>query len=260
MSPWKFIALAAIVIALLSPASSQADLVLAPRLVNEDPSGLSQAFKDEVPWLVLTFSDVDADTVHLNIQAHLSGSEFTTQVNWNVLPSYTSFGFSNITHSGDFVVTSGPSYLLNGFLANGATNGTGTGFDFQVTFATSNTNGGIQRFNLVDVLALDIDCKGSCAGFDEDAFDAFNPKAAKAYYRLDGTQITADQPCAAGAGLCYRVAARIQGLTGGTTNSIWIAGVRPSPTQVAEPSSLVLLGGGLLTVFGLTRRKVRHRI
>jgi hypothetical protein len=258
MKPWQQLAGIAVMFgcALTSSAPGEA-LTLQPSLVNEDPSGLSTSFKNDFPWLTVTFTTVDSDTVHVKIQSDLLVGPFTTQVNWNTGVG-TAFTFTGVTNTGSFVVASGPSYSSNGFLADGATNGAGTGFDFQATFATTNSGGGSQRFNLVDALDFDINCTANCTGFNDTSFDAFNPAAAKAYFQLDGTQIPATQPCAGGPGLCYRIAAHIQGLSGGSLSSIWIAGVRPEEPQqtVPEPSAFLMLGAAVAGLGAFTRKKV----
>lgn len=240
---------------LAAPAEA---LVLSPNLVNEDPSGLSAAFQADLPWLIVTITNVDAHSVHVKIQSDLANvNNFISQVNWNSNVG-TAFTFTGLTNTaGSFIVDKGPSFSLNGFGGGGgATNGKNTGFDFEVQFSTKNSTG-LERFNLTDALEFDINCTASCTGFGESAFDAFNPKAANAFYQLDGTQISADQPCPGGPNLCYRVLAHVQGLSGGSLNSIWIAGVQPQ-TSIPEPTVLLFLGGALAGLSGLARSKFRR--
>lgn len=241
------------VLALSAPANA---LTLSPNLVNENPSGLSAAFKADVPWLVVTFTDNGANIVHVKIESQLTTvGAFTSQVDWNssVGTAFT-FSASKVT-GGAFVIDKAPAFSLNGFNADGATNGKGTGFDFEVQFSTK--SGSTNRFDgVLDTLEFDITCTASCTGFNANSFDAFNPQAASAFFRLDGTQIPATQPCPGGPGLCYRIAAHIQGLTGGELGSIWIAGV--GPESVPEPNALLLLGGAIVGLAGLARSKFRR--
>jgi hypothetical protein len=251
-----FLSVALLIGCALTLSAPAEALVLTPNLVNEDPSGLSAAFKADFPWLIVTITDVDADSVHIKIQSDLAAGPFISQVNWNSNVG-TAFTFGPLTQTGSFIVDKGPSFSLNGFIGGGgATNGKNTGFDFEVQFSTANKTG-LERFNLVDALDFDINCTANCGGFGASAFDAFNPQAANAFFQLDGTQISANQPCPGGPDLCYRVLAHIQGLTGGSLNSIWIAGVRPAGA-VAEPAILLILGGALAGLSGFARSKFRR--
>lgn len=173
------------------------------------PSGIA-------PWAVLTFTDVDEDTVLLSVLSNLqSSTEFTSEVNFNVDPS---LNLSNLT----VATANGGSgtFLYNAAISPNGIGGGGAGsfYDVGINFSTSNSNSGIERFNGSDHALIYLNYSGP-GTFNANSFNFGDSK--------NGEFATA----------------HVQGIN--TELSSWT-------TQVPEPSAAILGGLGALA---LLRRK-----
>lgn len=175
----------------------------------------------DAPWLTLTFSDISANTVQLVIQSDLNVSgEYILEIAFNVnpliLPSLITFTF--VSKSGSFQTPS-PSNIKKSAQDAQDLN-PGDNFDIDILFATS---GSANRFNLNDSITYNL----TYPDLTEDSFKFFN---------------TEDQAQYSG----FYAVAKFQG-SGGKLGD--------KAETVPEPTTLLLLGIGLIGLAGLSRRK-----
>jgi hypothetical protein len=185
------------------------------------------------PWGFATFMDTAPGVVQLTLELALLPSEFLTEWDFNLDPGLSPLSLS-VTRTGG----TGPAaeYItidkgVNAFNADGDGQ-----YDLQFEFATSNSGGGVRRFNGTENLTFNITCT-SCSGFDAESFEF--PSAP------DG-----------GHGP-FLHAAHIQGLST-PPGSGWLTGEGGGGgAQVPTPGSLVLVGLGAVgvAVGGLRRTR-----
>lgn len=183
----------------------------------------------------MTFDDLGSSgVVNLTIDAAgLSGGEFISRIYFNFADAATAPDLT-FTRTGG----SGPAGAFTIFQDSNIRNSPGNNglFDIEIAFSTSNSGGGINRFNADELLTFSIAGAGIVAGdFNIDSFPE-GPSAATNF-----------------------ALARIQGIVGGGSASVADGdggGGGGGGIPVPEPAALGLFGLGLLGV-GLGRRRKR---
>ena len=182
------------------------------------------------PWLTLTFSDAGDSAVRLDIASSLEvSSEFISNIVFNVDPSLTLSGLS----FGTGIKTAGSFDLPTiGKTAPNEQNITPARyFDIALEFSTANNAN--QRFDASDILTYSITYAGT-GSFDANSFEYFN--------------IMSD-PEKGG----FYVLAHFQGIPTGEGSGK----LGDKVSGVPEPSTLLLLGAGLVGFGILGRRKFK---
>ena len=198
---------------------------------NNGPSPTSSS-----PWLTAEFTDVDSnndtvfDYVALTLTASLEvASEFIDEVTFNVKPGVTpsSVTVTNTT-LGNPIVTSIVGTTQNAQNLTGGGND-GKGFDFKISWETSNSQGGVKRFNGVDVESFTF----ALTGLLSSDFDYTNTGGANAH-----------------------MAAHVQGIPGSTGSQSTAIKDGDSPFTVPDGGSTMTLLGSALLAVGMLRRRL----
>lgn len=170
------------------------------------------------PWATATFTQLTPTAVSMVLSSNLSGSEFFSKFAFNLNPTLdlSHLTVVNTSSSGSFAL---PSVTLG---VNSQGGGQGTRFDIAFNFNTSNSGGGVKRFNFNDSVAYTFTYNGS-GDFTLDSFNVLD---------ASGQQY---------------VIAHAQGLCSSSA-SAWI-----SNTTVPEPKAALLGALGLITL--LRRRR-----
>jgi hypothetical protein len=108
------------------------------------------------PWGLITINELDDDSVLLSIDSHLYHGAYYSSIGLNLVDS---FAFAPVTFTA-YPVTGGftlPTISVGNDVKSG---GAGVGYDIWFDFATSNANGGIQRFNMDDFYTYRVDGVG----------------------------------------------------------------------------------------------------
>jgi hypothetical protein len=185
------------------------------------------------PWLTLTFTDNGTNAVQLRIESSLEVStEFIRAIVFNVDPSITlsalSFGTGIKTQGSFDPPTIAKAQDLQSINPAG-------GFDIALTgFATANNAN--KRFDSSDILTYNLTYLGSPGSFNANSFNFYN---------------TDPQGQADFSG--FYAVAMFQGIQAGDGSGKWGDKVNGVP----EPSTLLLLGAGLVGFGILGRRKFR---
>lgn len=228
MAAFRSIIAAGMIAAALTSGSAQATPVSGGDDVVYDLNQLwnGTAPLSAKPWMTATFHTVSAGTVTLTLVASLEqANEYIDAFAFNVSPgtitpsnlSISASPSTNPTLTGTFASTQNQQNINGG--GDGA-----TGFDVLLTWATSNANDGIARFNGTDTVTLTI--TDLADGITAQSFKGKNTGSMNAY-----------------------VAAHIQGIAG--------SGESASGTiySVSEPNTVALFAAGLLGI-GLIRRRM----
>jgi hypothetical protein len=140
---------------ILAGGAAKADFVIP---LNTEFSGGTPPAGSLSPWMTATFSQLNANTVHLRVEnTHLVGAEFVSGFYFNVLASEVSnptlVSFSNFTGSGTFSMPGVDRKSANP-LQDASFKADGDGyFDFRLDFETSDLGG---RFGAGDALEFDM--------------------------------------------------------------------------------------------------------
>ena len=177
------------------------------------------------PWVQAAFEDV-VGGVQLTITAtNLTGSEFISDFYFN---------FNPILNAASYLPspTGGTQIGWNSITAgNNCCKADGDGyFDFNIDFPPPPGNGDLFKGGETFVVRI----PGALTTADFNYVSVNGPKGATGFY----------------------AAAHVQGIaTEHGTTSVWIA---PSPSQVPEPGTLLLLGAGLTGLASVRRRRSRR--
>lgn len=165
------------------------------------------------PWFIIQLSQMDNYT-KVTMNSHLSNGEFIDQVGFNLNTSvdYGSLIFTSSDMIGNFTT---PQFSSG----NDAFNvGGGNSCDLNIQFTTSNSGGGINRFNLNDSFTFNVNLPITAFTDNTDQLPSI---------------------------------VHVQGIIGdGITQSTWLI---PNTPQIPEPSSLLL--GSIGMVLLLNRKR-----
>jgi len=173
------------------------------------------------PWLTATFTQISLSQVTLTLTSSLSvASEFIDEVAFNVNPSITPSTLAIAQNPAVNPLAVSILHTTQNGQNLGGGGSAGFGFDIDIQWAQS---AGAGRFDGTDSVSFDLSLASGLLVTD---FDFTNTGSAAAHF-----------------------AAHIQGipLTVGTTSGAVKDGLQPlPPTAVPEPSTLLLIGSGLL--------------
>ena len=192
------------------------------------------------PWLTATFEDIDPQEgtdlpqVRLTMSAlNLTDDEFVSEWYFNIDPEF------NITNSFEFPPTYEDGPPITGFVrgpnsykANG---NSGDGFDIVFSFETANNSD--DRFTSGETSVFIFVGNGE-------------PLTAESFNFLN------EPGPSSGPGMFY-TAAHVQGIGEDDNESGWIAATE-SISAIPEPGSILLLGAGLASLFGIRRFRFKR--
>lgn len=103
-------------------------------------------------WATVTLNEIDEDTITINISCSLTNGEFFSAIGFNLIEdfNYEPLTVSTYTSNGNF---DEPEIFIGNDVKSG---GAGIGYDIWFDFATSNSQGGIKRFNETDSFSYTI--------------------------------------------------------------------------------------------------------
>lgn len=101
------------------------------------------------PWLTVTLTEIDTDSVLMNVTSNLRNNEYFSGIGLSLSDSisYSNRSFDSYTSTGGFTT---PTVSIGSNIANG---GVGEKYDIWFGFETSNSNSGINRFNSDDTFS-----------------------------------------------------------------------------------------------------------
>lgn len=174
------------------------------------------------PWLTAVFENIVNNNVTTGVKLTLTSSlevasEFISSVVFNVRPNITPSAISYVNDTPGYPqVTSVAKTTQNAQVLNGA-GSIGKGFDIRIDWSTSNSSGGVRRFNAADVEQFTF----TFSGLTESDFN---------YTNADG----------------YHVAAQVQGIpqnqneTGGSIADGSACAAVPEPSTCLAAALLAL--------------------
>jgi hypothetical protein len=215
----KKIALGVVVVTVFFSAKSNASLSYT---LSTTVNGTSPTSTE--PWLTAVFENVTGG-VKLTLTSSLDvGSEFITAVGFNLNPSLTPTAPAMLTGNANAITAGVNNLQVNGNAVSG--------FDFVITWLSSNAGGGANRFNGNDVNTFFF------SGLDENDFN---------YANASGTYT----------GLF--IAAKVQGIPPqSASGDIAAYGPDENTPAIPEPSTVVA-GALLLLPFGISTLRILRK-
>jgi hypothetical protein len=187
------------------------------------------------PWLTFTFTDQSSNKVRFTITSSLEvSSEFISNIVFNVDPSLTPslINFTFVSSTGAFAIPTASDIKKS--TPNAQSLSPADNFDIAINFKTANN----QRFNNTDSITWDLTYGNPAITFNANSFNFFN---------------TEDQAEYSG----FYAVAMFQGIPIPGSTQTTSGKLGDKAETVPEPSTLLLLGAGLLGFGILGRRKFR---